>query len=213
MRRERRSVPERQHFVGEAPNGEHRGRRDGDNAGDRDGGGGANRNRSSEGVAAEDVAFWNDGVPRNQVAEESFCAGFGARRRKCAGRSAVPRKIGNEDAEVQVGELLRAEGHHLFVGGQAVEEDHGAQGRAGAGFVDVGGHLAAAGSGEHGVDVIGFAVCEIVAGRAEEQASRRFKERAAVHEGRVKDRSRSGCIGRRAPDPSGATRTGRQIAA
>ncbi len=73
------------------------------------------------------------------MAQASACAGENG-----AGRFAVARKIGDEDAKILVGKFLCVEGHHFFVGGEAVKENDRADGCAASRFVHVGDHVAAA---------------------------------------------------------------------
>src|SRR5262249_14952166 len=94
---------------------------------------------------------------------------------------AVAGQVGDEYAQVLVGELLCVEGHDHFVGGETVKEDDRAERRAGAGFVYVGSHLAAAGGGPHRVNLVRLTMREEVTDSAEQQTNSRFGKRAAVH--------------------------------
>jgi hypothetical protein len=142
-------------------------------------------------MAGEDGAFGNDGLAGGEIVDEGECAGVVAVWRVWSGSASVAGKIGNEYAEILIGELLRIEGHDFFVGGEAVEENDRADRRAGARFVNVGGHLAAADGGEDGVHFVGLAMCEVVAERAKEQARGGLQKQAAIHR-------EAGCLSKRA---------------
>jgi len=79
-------------------------------------------------------------------------------------------KIRDEHAQFLIREFLRSERHDFFVGGEPVKKDHRPQGSAGAGFVDVGGHVAAASGGEDSVDFIRLSMREEKSQRAQQQA-------------------------------------------
>ena len=63
-------------------------------------------------------------------------------------------KIGNKNTKVLVGEILGGERHYFFVREETVEQDNGADRRTGTRFVDIGGHVATAGRGENGADLV-----------------------------------------------------------
>jgi len=84
----------------------------------------------------------------------------------------VAREIGDENAQLLIGELLCGESHHFFVGGKAVKENDRADGRARASFIDVDGHVAATCSGEDRVHFIGFSARQGKTNSAEKKANR-----------------------------------------
>ncbi len=92
----------------------------------------------------------------------------------------MARKIGNKYAQFLIGKLLRGERHYFFVGGKSVKKNYRADGRAGASFVDVSGHIAAARGGEHGVHFIGFSARENKSGDAQQNTDHRLKQCATT---------------------------------
>jgi len=80
-------------------------------------------------------------------------------------------EIGNENAEVLIRELLGGDGHDFFVREETVEQDNGADGRTGTRFVNIGGHVAAAGRGEHGLDFVRISASEKDADDAQQDAN------------------------------------------
>jgi hypothetical protein len=88
----------------------------------------------------------------------------------------VAGEIRDENAQLLIDELLRGESHDRFVGGKSVKQDDGADGSAGASFIDVRGHVAAASGGEHRVHFIGFSVRQEKTEDAKKDADRGVKE-------------------------------------
>src|SRR5262249_45554386 len=137
----------------------------------------------TERVSGEDGAFGDDGFAGGEILDEGKGAGVVAGWGVWAGGASVAGKVGNENAQILVGKLLRVESHDFFVRREAMEEDGGADGSAGARLVNIGGHLAAAGGSDDRVNLVGFAMSEIVAESAKEQASGGLQKQAAIHRG------------------------------
>jgi len=95
----------------------------------------------------------------------------------------VARKIGDQDAQVLIGEFLRVEGHDFLVGGEAVQKHNHPHRRSGAGFINVSGHIAATRGGHYGAHLVGFPVPEVVADGAKQESGCGFKQGAAMHSG------------------------------
>src|SRR4029077_16485045 len=100
--------------------------------------GDTNGDCTAQRMAGEDSAFGDDGLARNEVTHEGARTRLCASRRKWTWRGSMAGEIRREDAQILLGELLRAEGHDFLFRGQAVKENNRAERRAGAWLVYVG---------------------------------------------------------------------------
>ena len=172
---------ERNHLGREAGSGLHRRRRECNDARYRKMRCGADGDGSTERMPGKDGAFGDDGFAGGEILDKGKGAGVVAWWGVWAGSASVAGEIGNENAQVLVGKLLRVESHDFLVRREAVKENDGTDGSAGARFVNVGGHLAAAGRGEDRVNFIGFAMGEVIAERAKEQTKGGLQKQPAIH--------------------------------
>jgi len=156
--RESAEVAEGKHFPTDAGSRAHRGRRDGDHAGNRNVSGNAKSDSASERMANEKSSFRKDGMAFDEIFDERFGARFRTIVAEWPGRGAVAGQIRSKHAEVLVGKRFGKIKHDSLVGGKAVQEDHETISLRSARADDIHAHAAAAGGGNHGVGTIGLRV-------------------------------------------------------